>query len=581
MKKAILILCLAALTACSQQNKAWTVELSNPTETARPDESVVIIREQLNPVDNTLVPAVKDAAGNFVPSQVDDLDGDGNWDELAFVTNLGPNETAEYQIVWVAPDQYPQFTVRTNIDWPVKAGMDAEKQQQEMLAILDNVVKNNMNSIAFQIRPTADAFYNSAHEPWSHWLTGKQGTAPTYDPLEFVIEECDKRGIAVHVWINPYRVWLDDGNLPAELKNSIYRKYSGWLAQYDKSHYFHPADERSKEHILNVVTDIVSNYDIEAIHMDDYFYPYRVPGKEFPDEEYFHRDPRGFRNKEDWRRDNVDRVIQAISERIKSIKPWVEFGISPFGVWRNASRDPRGSATRAGVSNYDDLYADILKWEQQGWIDYVSPQLYWEIGHNLADYKVLVKWWNDNANNTVSYIGHALYRINPAGSNQAWKTPMEIVRQVQMNRSYPHIKGSFLYSAKFLADANLQNALLKNVYQHRSIWPENPRIEPIEPCDPGGPFMYAIGNYLYMNWQPENCNRRYVVYRFPAHTQDPDFENPANILCVTGKNYLMVPMEKADEHRQYRYYVSALSLTHHESDPVLFSSPWLQSNPGL
>ncbi|MCD8185197.1 MAG: family 10 glycosylhydrolase [Rikenellaceae bacterium] len=464
-----------------------------------------------------------------------------------------------------------------NIDWPSKAGEDAQRQQQELIAILDHVVKNNMNCVAFQIRPTADAFYRSSYEPWSHWLTGKQGRAPEYDPLALAIEECDKRGIAVHVWINPYRVWLDDANLPAELKSTLYGKYSGWLAQYDKTHYFNPADDRSREHIVRVVAEIVEKYDIDAIHMDDYFYPYRVAGKEFPDQEYFRRDPRGFSDKEDWRRDNVDRVIQAISQTIKSRKPWVEFGISPFGVWRNASRDPRGSVTRAGQTNYDDLYADILHWEQQGWIDYVSPQLYWEIGHPLADYQVLVKWWNDNANNTLSYIGHALYLINPRSSKPAWRTPMEIIRQIRMNRGYPHIQGSFLYSAKFLADENLQRALLEQVYQHRSLWPINPRVKAIEPCDPGAPFLYAMGDHLYLNWQPENNNRRYVVYRFPAGTENPDFDHPENILCVTGKSSLMLSMARPEEFREYRYYVSALSLTHHESQPVAFSSTWMQS----
>ena len=460
-----------------------------------------------------------------------------------------------------------------NIDWPLKAGANEAVQKQEMLAILDNVLKNNMNCVAFQIRPTADALYRSAHEPWSHWLTGSRGTAPTYDPLQFIIEECDKRGISVHVWINPYRVWLDEENLSPELKTEIYGKYPGWLTQYGKTHYFHPADERSREHILRVVADIVENYDVDAIHMDDYFYPYRIAGQEFPDGDYFKSDPRGFTNKDDWRRDNVDRVIEAISRTIKTIKPWVEFGISPFGVWRNASKDRRGSATRAGQTNYDDLYADVLKWEQEGWIDYISPQLYWEIGFAVADYKVLAQWWNDNANGTLTYIGHGLYRINPKGANQAWKTPMEIIRQINLNRTHPNIQGSFLYSAKFLADKTLQDALVGNVYQYPSLWPLNPRITPIEPVSPGFPFLLYDGRNIHLSWQPEMENRRFVVYGFPIEEQNPDFNDPANIVCITADRSISIPVEYS-ERNKFRYYVTALSLTHHESDPVEFFSRW-------
>ncbi len=250
----------------------------------------------------------------------------------------GQSPKREMRGVWIA-------TV-DNIDWPLKERTNPEQQKQDLIALLDHAVRNQLNTIAFQIRPTADAFYDSAHEPWSHWLTGTQGAAPDYDPLAFAIDECNKRGIAVHVWINPFRVWLNDDNLPPALRESLYTRYAGWLTRYGKGHYFNPADDRSREHIAAVVADIVRKYDIDAVHMDDYFYPYRVAGEEFPDQAWFLADPRGFTGKADWRRDNVDRTILAIGETIRAIKPWVEFGISPFGIWRNAARDPRGSATR-------------------------------------------------------------------------------------------------------------------------------------------------------------------------------------------------------------------------------------------
>ncbi len=472
----------------------------------------------------------------------------------AFCTSLvgQPAPKREMRGTWIA-------TVE-GIDWPSTASLDAGMQQREMIAILDNVVHNNLNTIAFQIRPTADAFYRSDHEPWSHWLTGTQGLAPEYDPLQFVIEECDKRGIAVHVWINPFRVWASDKNLPSALRKRLYARYDGWLTRYGTTHYFQPADSRSREHIVRVVADIVRKYDIDAVHMDDYFYPYRISGQEFPDESYFRADPRGFTDKEDWRRDNVDRIIQDIHRTIISIKPWVEFGISPFGVWRNASRDPRGSATRGGQTNYDDLYADILKWEERGWIDYTAPQLYWHIGNEAADYQILARWWNNNAHGTPLYIGHALYRVEASSATASWRSFQEIIRQIRLNRTLSNIKGSFLYSAKFLADPALQTAL-REVYPTRSLWPVNPRVAAIVPETPRRLTLAREGTNVHLSWQPAENNRRFVVYRF-AEGEPIDFNNPNAIVCVTAHYGVIFPVVGTED----RYFVTALSPTHHESE---------------
>jgi uncharacterized lipoprotein YddW (UPF0748 family) len=466
----------------------------------------------------------------------------------------------EMRGVWIA-------TVE-GIDWPPAGVPDAAGQQAALLTILDNAARANLNTVIFQIRPTADAFYRSEHEPWSHWLTGRQGAEPEYDPLAFLIEAADRRGLAVHVWINPYRVWLNNDNLPEYLRPTIERRYAGFLAVYGTTTYLQPADERSRKHIVRVVADIVSNYDIDAVHVDDYFYPYRIAGQEFPDGDYFRRDPRGFTDREAWRRDNVDRTIRAIGDTIRAVKPWVEFGISPFGVWRNASRDARGSNTRAGQTNYDDLYADILKWQQQKWIDYVSPQLYWQIGFAAADYKVLAEWWNQNACGIPVYIGHALYRVDPGSSAAAWRTFGEIVRQVRLNRMLPGIRGSFLYSAKFLARPEFQQAIAE-VYGRRTLWPINPRIEPVEPEPPGSPILVRGTRGTSLGWQPESDNRRFVVYRFPRGTKNPDFDDASRILRVTGESILFLPAGSEAE-ESYDYYVSALSVTHHESEPVPF-----------
>lgn len=455
-----------------------------------------------------------------------------------------------------------------NIDWPARQGMCEDSLKLEMRAILDNAVACNLNTVVFQIRPTSDALYRSSYEPWSHWLTGEQGAEPCLDPLEFVIGECDKRGLSVHVWLNPYRVWLDRKNIElATHKDHPYHKYNDWVILYDKIMLLNPAKPEVREYVCNIVAEITRDYDIDAIHMDDYFYPYKVAGKNFPDDADFKADPRGFKNKENWRRDNVDLIVKQISDTIKAIKPWVEFGISPFGVWRNASVDPKGSDTRAGQTNYDDLYADILKWEREGWIDYVAPQIYWHMGFRLADYRTLAKWWNDNAYGTPLYIGHALYRINPNSSTQEWRSAMEIVRQIKLNRTLENIGGSMLYSAKFLADRHISKTLVDNVYRHMSLVPVNPRIEPIIPEAPEAPVMAFIGNYIEFEWEPMDNNRRFVIYRLPVSGKQ-DINNPANIIAVTGETFIRI---RTDAVSNYRYAITALSPTHHESAPVYFN----------
>jgi len=277
----------------------------------------------------------------------------------------------ELRAVWIA-------TV-ANIDWPSSQKLSSKEQREEMRKILDGCVKNNINTVIMQIRPTSDAFYPSALEPWSHWLTGKQGVKPNpyYDPLQFIIEEAHKRCIEVHVWLNPYRLSNSD-NIDMLSKDHLYYKNKDLFVRYGGKYYFDPGLDETRMFLNSVVEDVVEHYDIDAVHFDDYFYPYKVGNQEFPDNESFKKFPRGFapNQKDDWRRNNVNMVIAELQQTIKSLKPWVEFGISPFGVWRNDNVDPNGSATRAGVQNYDDLYADILKWLKEGNIDYVVPQLY-------------------------------------------------------------------------------------------------------------------------------------------------------------------------------------------------------------
>ena len=341
-----------------------------------------------------------------------------------------------------------------NIDWPSEEAVGhTEKQQAEMIWLLDSLEAIGINAIIFQVRPTADALFKSEYEPVSHWLTGTQGSwegQDTWDPLAWTIEEAHQRGMEVHVWLNPYRVNLSKTDTSMICADHIWRKHPEWFWEYNKQWYFDPGLDVTREWICMIVQDIVDRYDIQAIHMDDYFYPYPANKMQLPDAETFAKYPRGFTDIREWRRNNVNLAIQEISETIHDCKGEVEFGISPFGVWRNASVDSTGSATRAGLTNYDDLYADIRLWIQKGWIDYVLPQLYWEIGKPVADYEILAHWWANEVHGTNCklYVGMAPYKLEGAKHLSPWGQGNEIARQMHLNRTIPEITGECFYSTR-------------------------------------------------------------------------------------------------------------------------------------
>ncbi len=338
-----------------------------------------------------------------------------------------------------------------NIDWPSADAVGyTDLQQEEMIWLLDSLQAIGINAIVFQVRPTADALYQSAYEPSSHWLTGTQGDSLTWDPLQWTIDQAHKRHMEVHVWLNPYRVNLAKTDTSMISADHIFRKHPEWFWEYNKQWYFDPGLDVTREWICTIVQDIVSRYDIQAIHMDDYFYPYPAGKLQIPDAETFAKYPRGFTDIRDWRRNNVNLAIQAISSTIRECKDSIQFGISPFGVWRNASVDSTGSATQAGITNYDDLYADIRLWIRKGWIDYVLPQLYWEIGKKVADYEILAHWWANEVRGTKCklYIGMAPYRLENAGPKTPWGQGNEISRQMRLNRTIPEISGECFYSTR-------------------------------------------------------------------------------------------------------------------------------------
>jgi uncharacterized lipoprotein YddW (UPF0748 family) len=361
----------------------------------------------------------------------------------------------EFRGVWIA-------TV-DNIDWPSKGMVNVDSQKTEYIRQLDMHQKNGMNAVIVQIRPAADAFYPSPYEPWSQWLMGRQGQAPFpfYDPLQFMIEEAHKRGMEFHAWCNPYRANFNINNASIA-PNHITRTHPEWFLTYGDTKYFDPANKQAQAFVVKVISDIVQRYDIDAIHMDDYFYPYRIPGKEFPDESSYRKSGSNL-SKPDWRRSNVDSIILMISTSIKRIKPYVKFGISPFSVWRNKNVDKDGSDTQSGVSNYDDLYANILLWMQKGWFDYVAPQLYLEIGNDKIAYEKILEWWSNHSYGRHVYIGHGIYRAYER--NKAWKNPEELPNQIKLLRKYPNVQGSIYFSSTtFNNNPNGWNDSLQNNY---------------------------------------------------------------------------------------------------------------------
>ena len=371
---------------------------------------------------------------------------------------------AEFRGVWVA-------TVE-NIDWPSKGNYNSDSQKVEFIRLLDMHQRNGMNAMIVQIRPVTDAFYPSQYEPWSEYLTGTQGKPPTpyYDPLEFMIAETHRRGMEFHAWMNPYRAVFNISK-SSIAANHITKIHPEWFLNYGDKRYFDPGNKEAQNYLANVVKDVVSRYAVDAIHFDDYFYPYRIAGKEFPDDASFGKYGNGM-SKDDWRRSNVDSIIVSLSKVIKKENPKCQFGISPFGVWRNIDKDSiNGSNTRAGQTNYDDLYADILLWLKNNWIDYVAPQIYWEFEQKNAPYQIILDWWSKHTYGKNCYIGLGIYK---AGTNTYWKDTTQLPRQIEALRKTPNIQGMIFFSSKtFEKNPNGWNDSLRlNYFKEPAKTPE-------------------------------------------------------------------------------------------------------------
>lgn len=466
----------------------------------------------------------------------------------------------EFRGAWIA-------TV-DNIDWPSKKGLSTVQQQQEFIQLMDMLKQTGMNAVIVQIRPCADAFYPSSYEPWSEWLTGQQGVAPYpyYDPLAFMISEAHKRGMEFHAWFNPYRA-IFNIKTSSIATNNITRLHPEWFLTYGDKKYFDPALPEVRNYVNNIIRDVLTRYDVDAIHFDDYFYPYRITGKEFPDQQSYKIYGQGV-NKEDWRRSNVDSIILQISKTIKSIKPYVKFGISPFGVWRNKDKDVDGSDTHAGQTNYDDLYADILLWLKNGWIDYVAPQLYWEQGHKLADYNTLITWWNKHGYGKHIYIGHGIYR---AGTNSVWKNKSELPNQLNLLRTYPNIQGSIYFNARcFNTNAKAwKDSLQQNFYAYSALIPPMSWIDNVAPPKPQVQVMRQGENFSIDISQPVNseCISKVLVYGFDPSDKMANNQNAKYIYKILNAQQNTLQLTISEElYKQFRLAVSVLDYGNNESE---------------
>ena len=376
-----------------------------------------------------------------------------------------PDIPREFRGVWIA-------TV-ANIDWPMSPDSPWEKQKEEFTSLLDYYKRLNFNAVIVQIRTSGDAFYPSNFAPWSKYLTGNQGKAPTTqeNPLTWMIKEAHNRGLEFHAWLNPYRATMNLETHELSPDHDFF-KHRNWMLKYGSKWYYDPGLPEVKNHLLAIIKEVVINYDIDAIHFDDYFYPYKEPKLEFPDKASYTKYKKPGQSRDDWRRQNVNDLILALSETIKSHKPWVQFGISPFGVWRNQDKDPKGSPTQAGQTNYDDLYADVLLWMKNQWIDYLIPQLYWSMEHPLASHRKLADWWANNSYEIPVYIGNGPYKIRE-DSDAAWKNPAELNSQINYARTLPQIQGNAFFSAKSIYTKNqdIAKGLKTEVYDKPTLPP--------------------------------------------------------------------------------------------------------------
>ncbi len=439
-------------------------------------------------------------------------------------------------------------------------GIGTKTMQETLTYQLDELQKDGCNVIIFQVRPECDALYQSALEPWSYYLTGQQGLAPQpyWDPLAWMVEQCHKRGMELHAWINPYRAKTKVAH--ANAVNHVVSQHPERCFEYDGLTLLNPALKENRDYICQVVTDILERYDVDGLHIDDYFYPYPTPGINIPDDAYFRANPQGFTDKDDWRRNNVNLFIEQLWSTIRTVKPWVKFGVSPFGIYRNEKSDPNGSKTN-GLQNYDQLYADVLLWVKNGWVDYCVPQIYWEIGNKAADYDELIHWWDKYCTKTTLVIGEDVERT--VKFNQ-------MARKMVLHAELPNVKGTVLWYAKAVVDnvGNYGTRLRELYWRNPALQPAMKHIDNKAPKKPRKVQAVDIEGQKVLFWTApkgegwKDAAASYVVYRFNQGDK-VTVDDASKIVAITSDTHYEMPRETPGT--KCTYAVTALDRMQNES----------------
>ncbi len=471
----------------------------------------------------------------------------------------------EFRGAWVA-------TV-SGIDFPKEPGRDPESLRRQWTDLLDLLDQTGMNAVIVQVRPAGDAFYPSAHAPWSAYLTGKQGVAPRegFDPLAFMIEETHRRSMEFHAWLNPYRLstHLDTFSLHPD---HLFFQHREWVWTYDGKLYLNPALPEVRRHIADVAEELVRTYEVDAIHFDDYFYPFTSSGPPLQDSVFYLASDTA-ESLQAWRRRQVSEMIREVYQRIREVKPWVRFGVSPFGVWRNRGSDPLGSPTQAGMTCYDDLFADVLQWARLGWVDYLMPQLYWSIGFPLADYALLHDWWDTRLFGPHFIVGHAAYKVG-ADKDSTWLDPRELPNQIRLRRTHGRSGGSCFYNASSLQ----RNALglrdsLRQLFSRPALLPVWNAYAESPPAAPHLHKPQKEGGFARLRWDPSplpdwSQPYYYALFRCPGE-MSAWTPSEAELVYLSpfqpeerDRTYLDKDLQAGD---RYTYFVIAYNRNHQGS----------------
>ncbi len=484
------------------------------------------------------------------------------------------------------------ITTVQNLDWPSPAAIALTNEneriltcKQELVALLDRAVALNLNAVFLQVSPEADAFYRSDIVPWSRYLTGTLGKDPGFDPLAFAIEQAHQRNLELHAWFNPYRVSVSAGlSTISTLKvdKSVYREHPAWIRTAANRYMVDPGIPNAREWVIKRVMEVVRNYDVDGIHFDDYFY-YESSSSKLNDKKTYETYNKGqFSNIGDWRRNNTWLLVKDLSEKIRSEKPWVKFGISPSGVWGNQPEHPDGSKTANSYTNYESSFADTKKWVEEELIDYIAPQIYYSFANPRASYGEAASWWANavKGKNVHLYIGQALYKINDDSDNwfKGANAVRELANQLKMNTMHEMVSGTILFRAKNMSDDKKQQAI-SNVQD--KIWPTRVLI-PIMPWKGGEApqkpvpgTITSVPEGIRVTWSDDDSNTAYyAIYRFNSG-EKPDIQPES----ITGKLIATVRKGSGNSHQfidtkggtpgQISYVVTSLDRLHHESEGVV------------